>query len=46
MTKTCKDCKYLKNVYSYIYPLCTFNSNEPFQVHNINILKCDNLEEK
>jgi hypothetical protein len=37
----CDSCVFCKKVFSYTYPLCNFNENEPFQIHNSNKLKCN-----
>ena len=39
-SRNCETCIYCKDVYSYTYPLCIYNENEPFQIHNKKVLKC------
>ena len=44
--RNCSNCKYCMYVYSYIYPLCTENESEPFQIHSSEKLKCDKWSSK
>ena len=44
--RSCESCKYSKDVFSYTYPLCIKDENNPFQIHNIEKLKCNRWESK
>ena len=37
--RSCDNCEYCKNIYSYTYPLCVYNENEPFQLHKKRSIK-------
>ena len=44
--RSCESCKYSKDIFSYTYPLCTEDENNPFQIHNIEKLKCNKWKNK
>ena len=45
-SRTCSNCKYCKEVFSYTYPLCVEQEEEPFQIHNQHKTKCDKWSAK